>query len=312
MSAEPLEILNRTLKKPLILGGSGFVGSALIRHLHQLGLPMQALQYRGFLPDHFGIKIWQGGLETFDWPSLEADPPDVIFHAARMAGKNEKDRQKAAQRNAAANRHLLDWMERQAEPPLLIFVSGTLVYGSCGDAAVKEVAPLRPTSFQRAYHQAEKPILEAQRAGTLPIIIARPGWIYGPGSQWFDAFYERPLLRKKRIPVFDKGQNWLSLLHVADAAGMMWHLARHAPAGHVFNLWNGPPLLQRDFAGRLAEKSGAHLMHKSGRWLRLRYDAALAEAFTFSLKADTLYPEIWASYEARYPTVDQWLAERYS
>jgi nucleoside-diphosphate-sugar epimerase len=306
-----LETLNRTINHPLILGGSGFVGSALIRYLHREGVAMQALQNRGLLPDHFGIKVHQGGLESFEWARLEAAPPSVIFHVARMAGKNEKDRQKAAQRNAAANRRLLDWMERQADPPLLIFASGTLVYGSCGDASVKEDAPLRPTSFQRAYHQAEKPILEAQQAGTLPIIIVRPGWIYGPGSQWFDAFYERPLLRKRRIPVFDKGHNWLSLLHVADAAAMMWHLARHAPAGHVFNLWNGPALLQRDFAGRLAEKAGARLMNKSRRWLRLRYDAALAEAFTFSLKADTLYSEIWASYEARYPSVDQWLMERY-
>ncbi len=306
-----MEMLDRTINDPLLLGGSGFVGSALIRYLYREGVPMQALQNRGLLPDHFGIKIHRGGLENFPWAQLEASPPSVIFHVARMAGKNEKDRQKAAQRNAVANRRLLNWMEKQADPPLLIFASGTLVYGSCGDAAVKEDAPLRPISFQRAYHQAEKPILEAQQAGTLPITIVRPGWIYGPGSQWFEAFYERPLLRQKRIPVFDKGQNWLSLLHVADAAGMMWHLAKHAPAGYVFNLWNGPPILQRDFADRLAEKTGARLISKSRRWLRWRYDAALAEAFSFSLKADTLYPDVWASYQARYPSVEHWLRERY-
>ena len=305
-----MEVLeNRKIRNPLILGGSGYLGSQIIWELYNRNTGMQALRNRSPLPAHFGIAEHRGSLDDFDWRKLESNLPDVIIHVARMAGRNERSRKKAALQNAEANRKLLSWLQSLETPPLLVFASGTLVYGSRGSEPIDETASLNPISFQRAYHLAEIPILEALQQKELPIAIVRPAWIYG-SAKWYQAFFQNYMRRKKRVPYYGNGENLMSMVHVSDAARMILKVAEQGPAYKIYNLAVGEIIRQKDLAEELATASGLDLKRVPLWWLRLRFDRAVAEAFEFSLVVKTLHQELWQDFEPRYKSVRDWIAEQ--
>jgi len=81
----------------------------------------------------------------------------VIFHLARIAGRGGIRGAVTRVRNRVANERLLLALASWARPPLLVYVGGTLAYGSHAEEPVTEGTPLAPTSFSRDYHTAEVP-----------------------------------------------------------------------------------------------------------------------------------------------------------
>ncbi len=290
-----------------VLGASGYVGQYLCAQLLDKGIKTSALVNNTPLQDS-RIREFSGGLQDFDWSRLESDLPDVIFHTARLSGKNRKSRQKAAAENRLANERLLSWLQSLPTPPLLVFVSGTLVYGSHGTEAVDESYPPNPISFQREYFEAEKPVLKALKNSRLPIITTRPSWIYGTGS-WLRAFYLHPAKAKGRIPLYGKGNNLMTFIHVKDVAGLMLHLALHGRPGDVYNLGLQPALTQEDFVRMLAKLSGKEVKRKPFWWMKLRHEKAIAEAFSFSLDVRTKHPELIEGYQPYCPHLEAGLKE---
>lgn len=297
-------------KKALVLGGSGFLGRFLIDELFTKDYEITALAHSKAIEESDkNINVFRASLEDFNWNALKKNLPDVIFHAARMSGKNKRARLKAARKNAEANERLLNWLKSLKNPPLLVYVSGTLVYGSHGRKPVDENTSPAPISFQREYFVAEKPILRTMLKNELPIMIMRPAWILGPGS-WFRAFYLNYMREKNRVPVYGNGKNLMSFIHAADVAGKMIHASEKGQAGTIYNLFNGAAISQQKFAEMLSDYSGMEIKKVPEWWLKLRYDKALAEAFTFSLNVGTIHQTLWNDYQPHHPDMGKWLQEQ--
>lgn len=279
------QLADRPLAHALVLGGTGFLGGPLVRRLVAAGVRTTCLVHRR--PATGGASL-HGSIDTIRWRSLEADPPDVIFHLARIAGAGPWIRA----RNRLASERLAAWVASTDRPPLVVYVGGTLAYGSRGDADVSEATPLSPTSFARAYHAAEVPWLRALRSGDTPVIVARPAWVLGAGS-WFEAYHRRVMARERAVPVYGGGDNWMSLVHVDDCAGLLLHLARHALPLSVVNVFAGPPLRQADFAARLAARVGLPVRAVG---LDALPDRNAREAFTFSARIATVHRALHAGY----------------
>src|SRR5262249_36837300 len=147
------------------------------------------------------VRTVHGSIERFSWRTLEADPPDVIFHLARIPRSGGVRAHLTRLRNRIANERLLLWLMSTPRPPLLVYVGGTLAYGSHGDTLVTEETPLSPTSFARHYHVGEKPWLRAQRGGDAPVMIARPAWVLGAGS-WFEAYLRSTIREEGFVPLY--------------------------------------------------------------------------------------------------------------
>ena len=292
-----------------ITGASGYLGQYLADELVKSQKTVIALTHKSPLPDELSeVKQVKGSLSNFDWSKLESDLPDVIFHTARMAGKNRQQRKIAALQNRKANESLLQWLGSLPRPPLLVFVSGTLVYGSHGESVVDESVQPDLISFQREYFEAEKPILEKMNSGKLPIVIVRPPWIYGPGS-WLKAFYLNPAKKSGYVPVYGKGDNLMNFVHVRDVAGMTMHVAEKNPKNGIYNITSDATLTQKEFGLKLAELSNLNIRHKPLWWMRLRFDKAVAEAFGFSLNVTTEHKSLFADYRFYYPDFDEGLKE---
>lgn len=299
-------LADRPIRHALVLGGSGFLGAPLVRRLCATGVRTTCLLHRTPLPtDVAGAR--RGSLDHFQWRTLEQDPPDVVFHLARIAGRGGVRGMVTRVRNRMANERLLLALAGWLRPPLVVFVGGTLVYGSRGDEPVTEETPLAPTSFSRDYHHAELPWLRALRHNDVPVIVTRPAWVLGAGS-WFETFYRRFLQVERAIPLYGSGENWMSLVHVEDCAGLLDHAARHALPQSIVNVFTAAPLRQVELAERLARLTALPIRRVPTEDLERRYGRAVREAFTFSARVGTVHQALRAGYTVQHQDLDDDLA----
>lgn len=295
----------------LVLGASGYIGSACAREIQAAGDPYSVLLHRRRLPAGLQPqRVYHGSLLTFRWGRLKARPPHHILHFARISAPGRLGRQLASILSASANRRLLTWLEKQAgahgaalapeaAPTALTLIAGTLAYGDRGDQPVDEEAPLNPSGFARQYAQGEAPFSAALRTGRCPIRIMRPAWVYGPRS-WLRSYYLLPMLREGFVPLYGSGHNWISLIHVEDAARLIRYLSLHGPAGENYNLVCGSPLRQADLAEMLAAASRMPIRHIIREDLETR-DPALWESLTFSQRTISRHAALYQQCGFRHP-----------
>jgi nucleoside-diphosphate-sugar epimerase len=285
-----------------VLGGSGFLGAPLVRRLCAAGVRTTCLLHRTPLPVA-EAGVVRGSVDRFPWRTLEEDPPDVIFHLARIAGRGGIRGAATRLRNRVANERLLLALATWARPPLVVYVGGTLAYGSHGEEPVTEQTPLAPTSFSRDYHQAELPWLRALRENDAPVIVVRPAWVLGPGA-WFEAYYQRFLRAERAVPLYGPGDNWMSLVHVEDCAGLLEHTARRALPMSVVNVFAAPPLRQAELAERLARLAALPIRQVPLDDLERRFGRAVREAFDFSARVGTVHQALHDGYRVEHQDLD--------
>ncbi len=284
----------------LILGASGFLGAAFARHLQATGESAACLIHRSPLPA--GIRperLYHGSLLSFPWRRLEADPPRAIIHFARLSAPSAPGRRLAALASARANRRLLGWLERLAQPPRLVLVAGTLAYGPSPAEEVYEEHPLHPAGFARQYARGEAPILAAMACGRLPVQVMRPAWVYGARS-WLRSFFFIPMQREGHVPLYGKGENWMALIHVEDAAALIDFLSRQAPAGESYNLLCGAPLRQAELAEILSRISGLPVKTFARSDFPSR-DRGVWESLTFSQRTASRHTALYQRHGFRHP-----------
>lgn len=299
--------MHGNINKAFVLGGSGYVGQYLLKELTADEVQLKCLINKSPLAIKANnIETIRYSLFDFDWKQLEKDLPDVIFHTARMPGRSKKSRLEAALKNAVANQKLINWLKTLDNPPLLVFVSGTLVYGSHGNKKTDETFPLNPTSFQKEYFLAEEPVLKVLNEKQIPVIIVRPCWIYGPGS-WLKAFYLNPIWQKNVVPVYGKGDNLMSFIHVKDCAGQIKYFAKNGKSGHVYNVFTHPAITQKKFVEILSVHFKVPIKQKPLWWLQFRFEKAVREAFAFSLDVNTIHQDIFRNYKPYYRDFEEGL-----
>lgn len=299
-------LAHRPIKHALVLGGTGFLGVPLVHRLRTSGVRTTCLVHRRPLavPE---VGELRGSLDSFSWRRLTDDPPDVVFHLARIGGRGGVRGAVTRVRNRLANERLVLALASWPRPPLVVYVGGTLAYGSHGEELVTEETALAPTSFSRDYHKAELPWLRALRGNDVPVIVARPAWVLGAGS-WFDAYYRRFVLAEHAVPLYGSGDNWMSLVHVEDCAGLLEHAARRALPMTVVNVFADPPLRQAELAERLARLTSLPVRRVSLDDLERRLGRAVREAFTFSARVSTVHAALQATYRMAHHDLDADLA----
>jgi nucleoside-diphosphate-sugar epimerase len=129
-----------------------------------------------------------------------------------------------------------------AQPQLERFVhcSTTGVLGVTGAQPAEEGAPYAPTNLYEASKAlAEVRVRAAYRNG-LPMVIVRPGLVYGPGDLHLVAFFEA--VRKRRFHPIGRATVWLHPIYIDDmtealvrcasarnAVGECFHVAGREP-----------------------------------------------------------------------------------
>ncbi len=172
--------------KALVLGGSGFMGGALVRRLLADGHHVTAtFAQAASLPEHPRLRWRQLDLARFDdYPALIGDA-DTIFHLAwsTVPSTAEQDPLRDASDNVMGSLRLLDALRANARPRLIFASSGGTVYGCKTEFPIREEAPVAPISAYGSSKVAvENHIRYYARRYGFPAIILRIGNPFGPGQ----------------------------------------------------------------------------------------------------------------------------------
>jgi nucleoside-diphosphate-sugar epimerase len=166
-------------------------------------------------------------------------------------------------------------LERSAaEQGLRRFVhcSTTGVLGVTGERPADEMAPLRPTNvYERTKAMAETAVRVASDGG-LPIVIVRPGLVYGPGDVHLAGFF-RAVVRRQFRPIGPRPV-WLQPIYIDDITDALVRCASSPAAVHeCFHIAGRQPVTLEALARQIAEAGGTVL---PGRYIPLPAARAVA------------------------------------
>ena len=216
-------------------GSTGFLGSVVVERLRARGDTVVALvrdPAKAELLRRSGRESVVGDLADPDALRRGCDGCDAAIHAGAIyeVGIGAPRRVDMYEANVNGTDRVLA-AALAARVPKVVHVSSIVVFGDTKGATVDET--YQRTSGYTSYYDETKTLAhrmaEGFNARGLPVVIAQPGQIYGPGDHsGIGALLRRAAAGK--LPVLAFGDLGLSFVHVADvAAGIVGALDRGRP-----------------------------------------------------------------------------------
>jgi nucleoside-diphosphate-sugar epimerase len=219
---------NQPISKVLVIGGAGYIGSALLPKLLDKGYNVRLvdLLLYGTEPiekylDHPHLEVMQADFRQIDKIVEAMRDVDAVIHLGGIVGDpaSALDEELTTEINLIATRMIAE-VAKGSGVGHFIFASTCSVYGA-SDQMLDERSELNPVSlYARSKIASEKVLLQMADERFAPVIL-RFGTIYGlSGRTRFDLVVN--LLTAKafvdgEITIFG-GDQWRPFLHVDDAA----------------------------------------------------------------------------------------------
>lgn len=248
----------------LVTGGTGFLGRHLIRVLQQQRQLVRTLvrpQSAGQALTGPGLEVIVGDLLAPD--SLPAALEDVttVFHLAGKLHMPGVPAQMYQQLHVEGTRNLLRACLQQPTLQKIVYCSTTGVLGPTDRTPVTEdTPPLQGPSnaYEQSKAMAEQLAVNLASQYSLPLIVARPALVYGPGDLhllgWFRA------IQRGYYRVVGSGDNFLHPIYIDDLiAGLLACAQATGPAGRAYQLVGPQPIPIREVAAAIAKAVGRPL-----------------------------------------------------
>jgi nucleoside-diphosphate-sugar epimerase len=246
------------MARTLVIGGTLFMGRALVEQLLELGDDV-VIMHRGHATP-FGNRVEEIICDRNDVAAVHAALSgtqfDVVYDNVYDWHRGTTAEQVVAAATAVAN-----GLRRY------VFTSSVAVYPPGGeyteDAAL--VPPDYPNPYGANKANTERALFALGREQGIPVSTLRPAFVYGEHNPIErEAFFWDRLLAGRPIIIPDDGlatMQWVYSRDVARAAILASET--DVAAGHAYNLSNYPPITQVDFVRLLARVAGtdAALVH---------------------------------------------------
>lgn len=246
--------------KALVTGGTGFVGSHVVRALNQAGHTARVLHRASSKLDALNELAYESALgDILDEQSLIAACKDCdwVFHVAAVADYWRVDQSKMIEANVEGTRRILK-AARVAGVKRVVFTSSAAAIGIRDDGQpADENVPfnLPPERFPYGYSKAlaEQVVSEAVADGQ-DIVIVNPVVVMGPGD--LNLISGSFLLQVKKRGIFmPVPSGAISVIDVRDVARMHLVAAEHGRVGERYILMTAN-YTQREWLGMIADVVG--------------------------------------------------------
>lgn len=236
--------------KVLVTGSNGFLGTALverllahgvteIRCLVRPGRDTSRLQLLGESAPGANLELFAGSLSTVEAAARAVEGVDLVFHlAASLKGSASE----MFLNTVVTSKNLLEAVIRQEIPPRVALVSSFGVYGVADlprrhpltEETGLEPLPQKRDPYSYSKLRQEQLFWEYREKRPFPLVVLRPGVIYGPGGS---AFSSRVGIQLPGVFLFLGGNNLLPLSYVENCAEALVTAGLHDRAdGEIYNV----------------------------------------------------------------------------
>ena len=220
--------INQDIGSVLVIGGAGYIGSALLPKLLDRGYRVRLLDLLIYgtdpiaeVIDHPNLEVMEADFRQVDKVVLAMRNVDAIVHLGAIVGDPAcaLDEELTIEVNLMATRMIAE-VGKASNVSRFIFASTCSVYGA-NPAILDEYSALHPISIYARSKIASERVLTSMASPDFGPTSLRFGTIYGlSGRTRFDLVIN--LLTAKalvdgRIPIFG-GNQWRPFIHVDDAA----------------------------------------------------------------------------------------------
>ncbi len=245
------KLANGVIKRVLVTGGAGYVGSVLVKKLLNKGYQVRVLDKLIFgkdslqeMGDNPHLDLCVGAVEDKYTVAKCLDGVDAIIHLSGLSNDPscEINPELTRKENVEATKVLLS-LAKENGVKRFIYASSCSVYGFTGDnVVVTEKSALNPlTAYAKSKVDCEELILP-YASDTFGVVCLRKATIYGPSSRMrFDLVINTMTgmaVSEKKITI-NGGEQWRPFLHVEDAADayiFMLEAPLENVNGQIFNV----------------------------------------------------------------------------
>jgi UDP-glucose 4-epimerase len=261
-------------KNITITGGSGFIGTHLVRLLLEKGYHVTVLDLKDSELNHPHLIFIRGDVRIRnDLESAITDRTDAVFHFAAIVSVPECEQNPKAsfETNLVGTQNVLDRiLHLKPEKNILIFfASSAAVYGDiCGDGhrLTEEEKLPQPLSFYGLHKYASEQSLRLYCAKYgLYGLSFRFFNVYGPGQKADSPYsgvmtlFQRAFETGDEVKLYNYGNNSRDLIHVSEIArscAIALESPRELLRGQPVNLCTGESKLIKDVFKEMSIKFG--------------------------------------------------------
>jgi nucleoside-diphosphate-sugar epimerase len=206
-----------TTARILITGATGFTGGHLCQRFATEGYHVRALvrdHDRGAEMRRWGVETVLGDLRDRQSVERAMGGVNVVYHVAALFRPENLSRREMWEVNVQGTQYMLD-AAVQAGVERFVHCSTVGVHGDVQHPPANERAPYRPGDYYQASKtDAEKLVLEYGARGQLPIVVFRPGGIYGPRDLRFLKLFKA--IKRRRFVMLGSGKVLYQLIYIDD------------------------------------------------------------------------------------------------
>lgn len=243
--------------KVVMTGITGFVGSALARHLAAEGAELYGVvRPTSSLARLDGLDVTILPADLLERSSLKGvfDWADWVIHAAGMLGQAGVPESAYHRLHVDGTNHVLAEIAELDDPPKVLYVSSPGVLGPIGGKPADETAVHAPTNAYERSKSAAEMLVNTYAHYGLPVVIARPEFIYGPGDVHVLGLFQA--VQNGRFFTIGGGEHVCHPTFVADAVEGMVRCLRNGRSGETYHIAGPEPVTFRHLAETIAQALG--------------------------------------------------------
>lgn len=245
----------------LVTGGTGFIGSWLVKRLVQDGHQVRLLHRRGSSLDELtGIDFESSFGDVTDLESVvtAAKGVDGVFHLAGVVGYSKAMLPQMQKVNVTGTEYVIEACKKNDVRKLLHVSSVAAIGASLKPNLLNENSPFTIEHLHLGYFDtkraAEELVRTAVKQKQIDAVIVNPSTAYGPGDAKKGSRKVQIKVAQGRFPFYPSGGASIVSIHdVVDGMLKAWQKGR---SGERYIL-SGENLLVRDVFRKIAARAGS-------------------------------------------------------
>tara|TARA_Y100000294_G_scaffold98537_1_gene91657 strand:+ start:1687 stop:2589 length:903 start_codon:yes stop_codon:yes gene_type:complete len=245
--------------KVLITGGSGFIGSYLVKHLLEQGHEVKVLDLRK--PDIEHKKLEFVNKSVMDELAEDIHGCDIVYHFAAMLGVDNSDKRplETMRINLEGSVNVFK-SAVEANVKRMIYASSSEVYGEPRELPIGEDSVKGPVSAYGVSKLAAEIYAKAyNHEFGADIKIVRFFNVYGRGqsNNFVIPIFINKALENKPLKVFGEGSQTRCFTYVEDIAEGVFTVLEKGKTGEAYNIGNNQPTTILELAQTIKAVTGS-------------------------------------------------------